>query len=953
MSTKILGNEELNILRAKTPYSLPDNPSDKGFNARQIKTKFWEGYLLLFNWLKETQASLNNDFATTNSALLNESKRIDVILTYFSNGKANFAVRDRNNNIIDETYELKSEASTKFNQLITDIQSVSSASGNKIAGSQNINADGIQYTITLSNTQNATLSTITQYLPLATTLKAGLLSSTDKEKINNIESDLTNFLANAKAYTDEKLQRDNIVNILGAASHTLIGLLTSEDKKKIDALYALLGEKEDADTVVNTINEVLAIFSSYPEGVDIVSQLEKKVNYSDVINTLDSEETSKPLSAKMGKELKTEVDTKAELAYVNEELDKKALKSDILVIDEAVTAQESEITTTQNEGDKLVDEIVGYIDGSPRGVYASLSALQSAFPSGAQGVYVCSDNGHWYYYNNGWKDGGVYQSSEDINAINDTVEMLIDVNDVLLPKKEGQFINGKTIFTSDGGIKDFSGWYCPIKFEVIGGERLYLHPYNLEWQNVNLKIFFYDENNSYISGGGTQNYQVDYGVVVPQNAKYVMYAWYDQKNVGVFNYYLARRGDLTLNKYKNLDLATPKYLHALSEKPSTNLQIMGEYTSKFNEIFKKYEYLKISKSGDVEGIIGFRFYGSFVGDLLVYCPFPIEREFSIYRTTSDKIAVGDRINEHLVVFKNISLDGLYFMSSYFSTANKLTNPTLEFIMCDLNNITNYYLKYLYDKYLEDKKKNSIGKVLYLGDSITYLHQWIPFFEEITNPTKSVNIAVSGATWRDKVGTVYNGTPNSSDETNNVIGNQVEKIIRGKDVNNANYVHVSDYDDFDVIIISAGTNDGIYSDYATIENENTIENQFIVNGNIVNLNDVDRKVFAGAIRYAYEKLHKLYPLAQIFICTPIQENYASLDTYESIKNKGNLIKSICDRLSLTCIDTFKCGICNIYNYPNGVSGSEDIADGIHPNVNGGKKIGRYNAHEILNKLWLVK
>lgn len=412
MSTKILGNEELNILRAKTPYSLPDNPSDKGFNARQIKTKFWEGYLLLFNWLKDTQASLNNDFATTNSALLNESKRIDVILTYFSNGKANFAVRDRNNNIIDETYELKSEASSKFNQLIADIQSVSSASGNKITGSQNINADGIQYTITLSNTQNANLSTATQYLPLATTLKAGLLSGSDKEKINNLESDLTNFLANAKAYTDEKLKRDNIVNILGAASHTLIGLLTSEDKKKIDALYALLGEKEDADTVVNTINEVLAIFSNYPEGVDIVSQLEKKVNYSDVINTLDSEETSKPLSAKMGKELKTEVDTKAELAYVNEELDKKALKSDILVIEEAVTAQESEITTTQNEGDKLVDEIVGYIDGSPRGNYASLSALQSAFPSGAQGVYVTTDNGHWNYYNNGWKDGGVYQAKE-------------------------------------------------------------------------------------------------------------------------------------------------------------------------------------------------------------------------------------------------------------------------------------------------------------------------------------------------------------------------------------------------------------------------------------------------------------------------------------------------------------------------------------------------------------
>lgn len=525
MSTKILGNEELNILRAKTPYSLPDNPSDKGFNARQIKTKFWEGYLLLFNWLKETQASLNNDFATTNSALLNESKRIDVILTYFSNGKANFAVRDRNNNIIDETYELKSEASSKFNQLIADIQSVSSASGNKITGTQNINADGIQYTITLSNTQNATLSTITQYLPLATTLKAGLLSSTDKEKINNIESDLTNFLANAKAYTDEKLQRDNIVNILGAASHTLIGLLTSEDKKKIDALYSLLGEAEDADTVVNTINEVLAIFSSYPEGVDIVSQLEKKVNYTDVINTLDSEETSKPLSAKMGKELKTEVDTKAELAYVNEELDKKALKSDILVIDEAVTAQESEITTTQNEGDKLVDEIVGYVDGSPRGVYASLSALQSAFPSGTQGVYLTSDNGHWNYYNNGWKDGGVYQTDQSYTEVkNDLVDLTskIVIGKNLFNPNDPDIVVGKFI-NADGTTYTANNAYNTTGFIDVTNISQFVasSKSGMGQVGVNVRSFaFYDDEKNPISGGQASASLTEYQNVV-DGAKYV------------------------------------------------------------------------------------------------------------------------------------------------------------------------------------------------------------------------------------------------------------------------------------------------------------------------------------------------------------------------------------------------------------------------------------------------
>lgn len=64
----------------------------------------------------------------------------------------------------------------------------------------------------------------------------------------------------------------------------------------------------------------------------------------------------------------------------------------------------------------------GVIDGSPRGVYASLSALQTAYPSGANGVYVTTDNGHWNYYNNGWKDGGVYQSSEDINQLKEDLD---------------------------------------------------------------------------------------------------------------------------------------------------------------------------------------------------------------------------------------------------------------------------------------------------------------------------------------------------------------------------------------------------------------------------------------------------------------------------------------------------------------------------------------------------
>ncbi|PAV33075.1 hypothetical protein CI791_07405 [Leuconostoc lactis] len=43
--------------------------------------------------------------------------------------------------------------------------------------------------------------------------------------------------------------------------------------------------------------------------------------------------------------------------------------------------------------------------------FSSLSALQAAYPTGKNGLFVTADNGHKYIYVNGlWKDAGVYQS---------------------------------------------------------------------------------------------------------------------------------------------------------------------------------------------------------------------------------------------------------------------------------------------------------------------------------------------------------------------------------------------------------------------------------------------------------------------------------------------------------------------------------------------------------------
>ena len=51
-------------------------------------------------------------------------------------------------------------------------------------------------------------------------------------------------------------------------------------------------------------------------------------------------------------------------------------------------------------------------DASPKGTYATLLALQTAYPTGTTGIYVVTADGNWYYWNgSAWTSGGVYQAT--------------------------------------------------------------------------------------------------------------------------------------------------------------------------------------------------------------------------------------------------------------------------------------------------------------------------------------------------------------------------------------------------------------------------------------------------------------------------------------------------------------------------------------------------------------
>lgn len=67
---------------------------------------------------------------------------------------------------------------------------------------------------------------------------------------------------------------------------------------------------------------------------------------------------------------------------------------------------------TQVELNGVATQLTNMGSGSPKGTYATLSDLQTAFPTGATGIYIVTADGKWYYWNSSaWVAGGVYQST--------------------------------------------------------------------------------------------------------------------------------------------------------------------------------------------------------------------------------------------------------------------------------------------------------------------------------------------------------------------------------------------------------------------------------------------------------------------------------------------------------------------------------------------------------------
>jgi hypothetical protein len=138
--------------------------------------------------------------------------------------------------------------------------------------------------------------------------------ATDTEK-TTWNSRTTNITDTASASLMDTKDAVTLTTIRG-------GVVTAGDN--LSKLYALIqtlntlvtGTTPDGDSVTNTIQEIVTIFATYPEGVDVATVLAGKINTSAIVNTLVETSTGKVLDATQGKALKDLIDTLTGNVYI-------------------------------------------------------------------------------------------------------------------------------------------------------------------------------------------------------------------------------------------------------------------------------------------------------------------------------------------------------------------------------------------------------------------------------------------------------------------------------------------------------------------------------------------------------------------------------------------------------------------------------------------------------------
>ena len=269
-------------------------------------------------------------------------------------------------------------------------------------------------------------------------------------RIDDVAYDINEIKLPLKANqltTYTKVETDSfITQLLGGAPVDANTLKELNDK--IVAVQAIIGSVDpDANLLVDTVKELLAIFSTFPEGVDLVNLLAGKVNTADIFNALNSVGAGKVLDARQGKVLKDLID---------------ALTTTVSNISSNVVTTIKPILSTA----LATQNVAGFI--------TYINALNPVLVVGTSEIvkYNLTDTGRIFELNLRGRSFGTGQPAivaADVLEVTDFLNKDIRLNNYPSTRNDGQLPTNKVLSTdANGNLKMYTIATSPAPFlEVL------------------------------------------------------------------------------------------------------------------------------------------------------------------------------------------------------------------------------------------------------------------------------------------------------------------------------------------------------------------------------------------------------------------------------------------------------------------------------------------------------
>lgn len=231
-------------------------------------------------------------------------------------------------------------------------------------------------------------------------------------------------------------------------------------------------------------------------------------------------------------------------------------------IDPIYQQYENEINDQINKQNNNINNINSKVNsvasGSPSGVYNTLNDLETANPDHSK-IYLVLEDGKWYYYNNSWIAGGIYQSAAlDDNSI--SYEKL----DTLL-KETNPFNNLFEPFILNNNL-NFENYYLynDATIEIVN------KPDNMNCNDEKVLKITLPRNGSYLAIFPKFRQEIEYG----KNLSFSHYIHYTNNSYS-YRYFIYRNAQsvIDLNLGYSINEFKPINIPLENVQPNDNLNI--------------------------------------------------------------------------------------------------------------------------------------------------------------------------------------------------------------------------------------------------------------------------------------------------------------------------------------------------------------------------------------------